>query len=113
MPGRPMAGQQPLELLIEVRILAGSMGLDVEKVISDLLKSSYFEKAKEVREVSAGHTEDSVYTHCVETLEEARKSIDGNFITNPEAKKLFAKLMNTEIDGVPYRDLALDSCLNS
>ncbi len=83
------------------------MVFDIEEVLQQISEHPYIQKTKHVCEVNAAHTEDSVHTHLMQTLDMARKSIDGNFISHPQAKQLFDNFMNRKIEGVAYKDIAL------
>lgn len=83
------------------------MKFDIEKIITQLVAHPYFEKIKKIKEVNAGHTEDSIYTHLMQTLAVAQKSIDGNFLTDQQAKKSFTSFMDKKTQGILYKDVAL------
>lgn len=83
------------------------MDFNLEEITQRLLKHPYFEKAKRVEEIGPGHPEDSVYTHLVQTSEFIKKHLNGNFITNTEARKLFQNFVNQKIEGISYSGIAV------
>lgn len=83
------------------------MAFNLEEVTQKLLSHPYFEKAKHVKELGPGHPEDSVFIHLTQTSDVVRQKVSGDFIQNPDAKKLFLEVMNKDIDGNPYKEVAV------
>jgi hypothetical protein len=87
------------------------MASEIDYVLQKILNHPYFDKLKKVKEVNAGHTEDSVLIHVTQTFEASRQAIQGDFITNAKTKKSFEDFMNLKTDGVPYKDIAVITAL--
>lgn len=83
------------------------MAFNLEEVTQKLLTHPYFEKAKHVKELGPAHPEDSVFVHLTQTADVIREKVNGDFIKNPDAKKLFLEFMNRDIDGNTFRDIAI------
>lgn len=80
---------------------------NLDATIQKLLDHPYFEKAKHVKELGPGHPEDSVFTHLTQTSDVVRQKLDGTFIQNPVARKLFLDFVNKDFDGNTQGEIAV------
>lgn len=76
-----------------------------------IINSPLFLKLKTVIENSPWHDHEAVYDHLIKTHKIAEEQINGGFITNEEARKLFLDFTNESIDGVKRKDLMLITAL--
>jgi len=74
-----------------------------EKIIAH----PYFQKTKEVVEDNSCHHKEKVYDHLLTTAQRAEQAITGDFISNKEAKKLFAEWLEDKKSGMVYKDIAI------
>lgn len=81
------------------------MQFNLEKTVELIKNNKDFLKLKNFVENNSGHDHEIEYDHCVRTFEVAKKSIDGSFIKNLEAKKRFEAYINQEVGGIKKRDL--------
>lgn len=75
----------------------------IEKIISNPL----FLRLKNIVENNGWHDHEDMYSHSVKTKDIAQREISGDFITNPETKKLFQQFVNEDFHGIRRRDLML------
>lgn len=83
------------------------MNADIQKIIQNPL----FLRLKDIIENNAFHNHESVFDHLVKTKDIAFREINGNFITNPDAKKLFLGFVNEKMDGRKRGDLMILAAL--
>ncbi|HSD98372.1 MAG TPA: HD domain-containing protein [Patescibacteria group bacterium] len=86
--------------------------MDIEKVLQDIQSHPLFLRLKNVVENGyegdkTWHDHEPVFDHSTKTLRIARERLSGDFITNPEAKRLFENWKEQEIFGVKQKDLTL------
>lgn len=85
---------------------------DIDKTIEQITSHNLFLRFKDVVEHAEGwHDHEAVFDHLVKTANIAKEQVNGDFITNPEAKELFDKWMNEEIGGMKRKDLAVLTAL--
>ncbi len=80
---------------------------DIEDIIISIIGSPLFSSLKDVVENNAYHDHEKVYDHLLKTLDVARKSIDGNFIKNEKAKKLFLNFLEEPVGNLKNKDVLL------
>lgn len=76
-------------------------------LIEEIIKTPLFLKLKDVVENNPWHDHESVYDHSIKTKDIAKREIPGDFITNPEAKKLFLQFVNEDFYGMRRADLMI------
>lgn len=76
----------------------------VNTLIEKIIQNPLFLRLKSVVENNAWHDHEDVYTHSVKTKDKAQEEITGDFITNPEAKKLFQQFVNEDFHGMKRAD---------
>lgn len=79
--------------------------------ISKIIQGPLFLKLKAVIENNDYHNHEDVYSHLLKTMGIAKKEIRGGFITNPEAKEMFAKFAEEELHGVKRKDTMILTAL--
>lgn len=77
----------------------------IDQLIDKIIQNPLFLKLKDVVENNAYHTHEDVYSHLIKTKDIAQREIKGDFITNPEAKKLFLEFVNEDFHGMKRQDL--------
>lgn len=83
------------------------MAFNLEEVTQKLLAHPYFEKTKHIKELGPGHPENSVFLHLTQTADVIKQRLNGEFIQNPDARKLFLDFVNRNIEGNLYKDIAI------
>lgn len=68
----------------------------IEEYIKKIISSLLFLRLKDVVENNGYHDHEVVYDHLIKTKDIAQREIKGDFIANPEAKKLFLKFVNED-----------------
>ncbi|GEM_PF-4597432 len=79
----------------------------MDTLIEKIIQNPLFLRLKSVVENNAWHDHEDVYTHSVKTKNTAQERITGDFITNPEAKKLFQQFTNEDFHGMKRADLMI------
>ncbi|MGE5041548.1 MAG: HD domain-containing protein [Candidatus Levyibacteriota bacterium] len=88
------------------------MEFHLQKVVEDIKSHPLFLKLKDVTENIEGyHDHESVFIHSVKTANIALQEREGNFITNPEAKKKFREFLEEETVGVKRKDIIVLTAL--
>lgn len=87
------------------------MNFDLDKVVGIIQQNPLFLRLKEVEENNSYHDHEKTYDHLIKTFETARKQINGEFITNAEAKQLFLRFVKTPFDDVTNADVMLLTAL--
>lgn len=80
-------------------------------LIEEIIKTPLFLRLKNVVENNPWHDHESVYDHSIKTKDIAKREISGDFITNPEAKKLFLQFVNEDFYGMRRADLMILAAL--
>lgn len=81
------------------------MNFDLNQTIDAIKNNKDFLKLKKIIENNSGHDHEVEYDHCIRSYEVAKEALNGDFITNPDAKRKFEDFLNQEIDGVKKRDI--------
>lgn len=74
-------------------------------MIDKIIQSPLFLRLKEVTENNGYHDHEAVYDHLIKTKDIALREITGNFITNPDAKKLFLEFVNDDFHGIERSEI--------
>lgn len=77
----------------------------IDQIIKQIIQNPFFLKLKAVVENNAYHDHEDVYSHSIKIKDIAKREIAGDFITNPEAKKLFLRFVNEDFRGMKRADL--------
>jgi hypothetical protein len=86
--------------------------IDLDPLISQIKSNEFFLKLKDVVENIEGfHDKESVYDHSLKAADAAKKIREGEFITNPGAKKLFSVWLDEEISGMKRKDIVVLAAL--
>ncbi len=80
---------------------------DVNKLLDLIVRGPLFLRLKDSVENNAYHDHEKVYDHLLKTLDVAKKSINGAFIKNVEAKKSFLNFLSKGEGIMKKRDLLL------
>jgi hypothetical protein len=80
---------------------------NVDDLANQIKNNPLFLKLKNVIEDNAYHNNESDYDHLIKTYETAKEKIKGDFIKNPEAKKLFLGFINMPLDDLTIGDVML------
>lgn len=81
--------------------------MDLHTLILKVISSPIFLKLKNVVENNGYHDHEPVYDHLIKTKNIALKEIKGDFITSPEAKKLFLEFVNEDFQGMKRTDIMI------
>lgn len=77
-----------------------------------IVSHKLFQRTKDVVEnIKGTHDHESVHDHLIKTANIARLRVTGDFISSPEAKKLFTVFMDEKISGVAKRDISIITAL--
>lgn len=79
----------------------------INNLVEKIINSPLFLKLKEVVENNAYHDQESIYDHLIKTKNIAQREILGDFITNPEAKKLFLNFVSEDFHGFKRSELMI------
>ena len=79
----------------------------MDPLIEKIIRNPLFLRLKNVVENNAWHDHEDVYSHSVKTKDIARREISGDFITNPQAKKLFQQFTNEDFNGMKRADIMI------
>lgn len=85
--------------------------MSTDELIQEIISSPLFLKLKDVIENNPWHDHESVYDHLIKTYKTAKEQINGNFITNPNAKKLFLEFVNSDFEGIKIFDTIIITAL--
>lgn len=81
---------------------------NLDQLIEKISSHPLFLRLKDVIENSQGwHDHEAVFDHLIKTADIARKKINGDFITNSEAKTLFLNWMKEDVYGMKRADVAV------
>lgn len=83
----------------------------IDPLIEQIIKNPFFLRLKNIVENNPYHDSESVYDHLIKTKDIAQREIKADFITNPEAKKLFLEFVNQDFDGLKRADLMVIGAL--
>lgn len=78
-----------------------------KQIITKIIQNPLFLRLKNIVENNDWHDHEDMYSHSVKTKDIAQREISGDFITNPEAKKLFQQFVNEDCHGIRRRELML------
>ena len=84
---------------------------NLDATVGKIIQNPLFLKLKDVIENNPWHDHESVYDHLLKTYNIATKQIDGHFISNKTANKLFLNFVNEKSDEVKIKDLMLITAL--
>lgn len=76
-----------------------------EEYIERIITSPLFLKLKNVVENNSFHNHETVFIHLIKTKDIAKRELTGDFIINPEAKKLFLRFINEDFHGMKRADI--------
>lgn len=79
----------------------------VNTLIEKIIQNPLFLRLKDVVENNPWHELEDAYSHSVKTKDIALKEINGNFITSPEAKKLFQQFISEDFHGMRRADIMI------
>lgn len=79
----------------------------LESLINKIIQSPLFLRLKAVVENNGYHDHEDVYSHLLKTKDLAQKEIKADFITNPEAKKLFLEFIDEDFYGMKRAEIML------
>jgi hypothetical protein len=81
---------------------------DLETILQKITSNEYFLRLKSVVENSPGsHDHEDVYSHCVKTASIAKEQLNGDFITNKDAKEKFSQFMSEAVLGMQRKDIVV------
>lgn len=78
-----------------------------QEYIKKIIDNPLFLKLEEVVESNPYHDHEAVFDHLIKTKDIAKRQITGDFITNPEAKKLFLRFINEDFQGMRRTDIII------
>lgn len=79
----------------------------VNTLIEKIIQNPLFLRLKEVVENNPWHDFEDAYSHSVKTKDIAQKEITGDFISNPEAKKLFQQFVDEDFHEMKRADIMI------
>lgn len=79
----------------------------IDEAIEKIIQNPLFLRLKEVVENNGYHEHEDVYSHSIQVKDTAQEEIIGNFITNPEAKELFLKFVNEDVNGIKRSNIMI------
>lgn len=77
----------------------------IQDLIDQIIQNPLFLKLNNVVENGPYHNHEDVYSHVTKVKDIAQKEINGDFITNPEAKERFNQFMSEDIHGYKRADI--------
>lgn len=83
----------------------------MDALTEQIISNPLFLKLKTVIENNPWHDHESVYDHLIKTHKIASEKINGDFVTDENAKQLFLDFVNEDVDGVRRKDLMLITAL--
>ena len=83
----------------------------IDELIEKIVSGPYFLKLKSVVENNAYHNHETVYDHLLKTMNTAKEEIKGDFISNPEAKKLFGEFIREQVGNIERSNLMILTAL--
>ncbi|MEK9178281.1 MAG: HD domain-containing protein [Patescibacteria group bacterium] len=81
------------------------MQFNLDEAIEKIKNNKDFLELKDIIENNRGHNNESVYDHCVATLDRMRQILKGRNIANTKAKEEFEKFLNQTVGGIFKKDL--------
>ncbi len=81
--------------------------MNLEEIIENIIQNPLFIRLKDVVENNPSHDHEPVYNHLIKTKDIAQREISGEFIINPEAKKLFLEFVNADFHGMKRVDIII------
>lgn len=85
--------------------------MNLEEIINKIIQGSLFLRLKDIVENNAWHDHETVFEHLIKTKDTAKEKITGEFVTNPEAEKLFLEFVGVDFDGLKKADLMVIAAL--
>lgn len=85
--------------------------MNIDQIAQKIINSPLFLKLKPVIENNDWHDNESAYNHSIRVYETAKREISADFITNPDAKKLFLDFVNEDFEGMKMGDVMLLTAL--
>ncbi|MCL6096862.1 MAG: HD domain-containing protein [Patescibacteria group bacterium] len=84
---------------------------NLDPIVEKIINNPLFLRLKDVIENNAYHDHEKTYDHLIKTYETAKTQIKGDFISNPQAKKLFLEFVNTPFENLTNGDVMLLTAL--
>ncbi len=84
---------------------------DLDLLLKKIIQHPYFQKTKDIIENNTCHSNESVYEHLLTTEKRAEKAATGDFISDPQSKKLFLSWMDEEKFGLRQKNLSILAAL--
>lgn len=81
--------------------------MQLDLIIEKIINSASFNKLKLVIENNAYHDHESVFDHLIKTKEIAEREITGEFIKDPEVKRLFESFLEEKVGEFSKKELLI------
>lgn len=85
--------------------------MNLEEAINKIVQSPLFLRLKNIVENNGYHDHETVFDHLIKTKNIAQREITADFITDPEAKKLFLKFVSEVFFGIKRSDIIILTAL--
>ena len=84
---------------------------NIDPIVEKIINNPLFLRLKDVIENNGYHDHEKTYDHLIKTFETAKEQVKGDFITNPDAKKLFLEFVNTPLEELTNGDIMVLTAL--
>jgi len=85
--------------------------MDLESLISQIISKPLFLRLKQNEENNYYHNHELTFDHLIKTKDIAQREVKGDFITNPDAKKLFLEFVGKDTYGLKKGDVMILTAL--
>ncbi|OGE31611.1 hypothetical protein A2631_00575 [Candidatus Daviesbacteria bacterium RIFCSPHIGHO2_01_FULL_44_29] len=77
----------------------------LSEIVDEIIQSPRFKQLDNLIENNSYHEHESVYAHSLSVYKRALEAVQGDFISNTEAKKLYLSFLNEELYGYKRSEL--------
>ena len=84
---------------------------NLDQIVEKIINTPLFLRLKDIIENNSYHDHERTYDHLIKTYETAKEQVTGDFITNPEVKKLFLEFVNTSFDNMTNGEVMILTAL--
>jgi hypothetical protein len=78
---------------------------DINQIVEKILQDSNYQKLKEIVENNPYHNKQTVFDHAQLAFQKAKELLNGELITNEEAKEKYLAFLEEEIAGVKRKEI--------
>lgn len=84
---------------------------NLDSIVEKIIANPFFLRLEDSIENNSYHDHEKTYDHLIKTYTIAKEQIKGDFITNPDARRLFLEFVNTPLEELTNGDVMVLTAL--